>query len=289
MGADFIGIVDAIANKENRAAGDYIENGLLMCGSCHAPKQKIQKLPKPNGGYEDRVVPITCLCERKEEDTLREQDEKSQRIVMVRELQDKYNVSDSFYRKLTFDQDDRHDAEKSDICRNYVDRWNEVEADNLGAIFYGSVGTGKSFFACCIANALLENGVPTAVTNFPRLLNILQSTKERQEFIDHLGTYHLLVIDDLGTERDSSFAAEQIYGIIDSRARSGLPLIVTTNLTLDALQNPPTMQLKRIYDRILEMCPIVIKMSGESRRAGNAERRKQKAREILLGKKSGGD
>lgn len=283
-------VIERLASRDNQKPGDYKKDGLLMCGCCHAPKQKIQKLPKAKGGYEDRVVPITCLCERKEDDKQREQDEKSQRIVMVRELQDEYNVSDSFYRKLTFDQDDRRDAEKSDICRNYVDRWGEVEADSLGVLFYGSVGTGKSFFACCIANALLENGVPTAVTNFPRLLNILQSTKDRQRFIDHLGTYRLLVVDDLGVERDSPFATEQVYNIIDSRARSGLPLIITSNLTMDEMQNPPTMQLKRIYDRILEMCPIVVKMNGESRRAGNAERRKQKAREILLGKReSGGD
>lgn len=281
-------VIERLASMDNQKPGDYKKDGLLMCGCCHAPKQKIQKLPKPKGGYEDRVVPITCMCERKEADTLREQDEKAKKIVMVRELQDEHGLSDSFYRKLTFDQDDRHDAEKSDICRNYVARWDEVKADSLGVLLYGPVGTGKSFYACCIANALLENGVPTAVTNFPRLLNILQSTKDRQRFIDHLATYQLLVIDDLGTERDSPFAAEQVYNVIDSRARSGLPLIVTTNLTLDEMQNPPTMQLKRIYDRISEMCPIVIKMNGESRRAGNAERRKQKAREILLGAKSGG-
>ncbi|MGM9601131.1 MAG: ATP-binding protein, partial [Faecousia sp.] len=82
-------------------------------------------------------------------------------------------------------------------------------------------------------------------------------------------------------ERDSSYAVEQVFNVIDARARSSLPLIVTTNMTLDELKNPPSMQYARIYDRVLELCPITLKMTGESRRAGNAEARRSKAREIL--------
>ena len=158
-----------------------------------------------------------------------------------------------------------------------------MKADNLGILFYGSVGTGKSFYACAIANALLEKCVPAVVTNFPRLLNILQGIRDRQNYIDHLQTYSLLVIDDLGVERDSPYAAEQVFNVIDARARSGLPLIVTTNLTIEELKKPPTMQFARIYDRVLELCPITIKMTGESRRMGNAEARRGKARELLKG------
>ena len=151
----------------------------------------------------------------------------------------------------------------------------------MGILFYGSVGTGKSFYACCIVNALLEKRIPAIVTNFPRLLNVLQGARERQAYIDHLQQFRLLVIDDLGVERDSSYAAETVYNVIDARARSGLPLICTTNLTMDELKKPPSMQFARIYDRVLELCPITIKMTGESRRAGNAEARRAKARELL--------
>lgn len=70
--------------------------------------------------------------------------------------------------------------------------------------------------------------------------------------------------------------------MIDARARSGLPLIVTTNLSLDELKTPTSMQFARIYDRVLDLCPITLKMTGDSRRAGNAELRRQKAKEILM-------
>ena len=84
-------------------------------------------------------------------------------------------------------------------------------------------------------------------------------------------------------ERDSPYAAEQIFNVIDARASSKLPVIVTTNLTLNELERPSSMQYARIYDRVLEMCPVRINLAEESRRRGNAEVRKQLAQKILLG------
>lgn len=86
---------------------------------------------------------------------------------------------------------------------------------------------------------------------------------------------------ELGVERDTSFSVEQVFNIIDARSCSGKPLIVTTNLSLADLQNPPSLGYARIYDRILEMCPIKLKLAGESRRTQNAAERRDKARKIL--------
>ena len=84
-------------------------------------------------------------------------------------------------------------------------------------------------------------------------------------------------------ERDSAYAEEQIFNIIDARSNSELPVIVTTNLTLEEMEHPTTMQYARIYDRVLAMCPIRLKLAGESRRKANASEREQLARKILLG------
>lgn len=276
-------VIDKLASRDNSAPGDYEENGIRMCGRCHTPKQAVKELPRPGGGMAPRLVPITCQCEREEQKRQKAKDQKQEFDVWLAEQRDKYGISDLSYRSHTFSRDDRRDAKLSDTCRRYVDRWEEMKADNLGILFYGSVGTGKSFYACAIVNALLEKCVPAVVTNFPRLLNILQGVRDRQDYIDHLQLYHLLVIDDLGVERDSPYAAEQVFNVIDARARSGLPLIVTTNLTIEELKKPPTMQFARIYDRVLELCPVTIKMTGESRRVGSAAARREKARELLKG------
>lgn len=182
----------------------------------------------------------------------------------------------------TFAQDDNRNPAVSDVCRKYVDHWEEMKADNIGILFYGGVGTGKSFLACCIANALIDRCVKASVTNFPRIMNRLQGFGEdKQGFLDKLNRYDCLVIDDLGVERDTSYSVEQIYNVVDARSRSGKPLIVTTNLSLDDLRNPSSMGYARIYDRVLEMCPIKLKLSGDSRRTVNAAARRDRAKEIL--------
>ena len=76
----------------------------------------------------------------------------------------------------------------------------------------------------------------------------------RNEVVDRLCGYPLLVIDDFGMERGTEYALEQIYNIIDSRYRSRKPLIVTTNLTLTELKKPQDTAHARIYDRLLELC-----------------------------------
>ena len=182
----------------------------------------------------------------------------------------------------TFAQDDRRHPKESDVCLRYVGHWEQMRANNIGILFYGSVGTGKSFLASCIGNGLLEQFVPVVSTNFARLLNLLQGSYQKQALIDRLSVYKLLIVDDLGAERDSSYGGEQIFNIIDARSRSRLPLIVTTNLTLEELEHPASMQQARIYDRVLEMCPIRLKLAGESRRKSSFEARRQLAQDILL-------
>ncbi len=279
---DVIPAISALAEQENRAEGDYINeaDGLLYCGKCHTPKQA--RVSFHIDGNQKRAVPIACQCENQAAEVAQEIARKMEFRRRMAELR-KGGITDPAYLRYTFAADDRQDPALSDVCRRYVERWAEMEAQNIGILFHGTVGTGKSFYACAIANALVDQCIPAMVTSFPRLLNLLQSAQNRQEIIDGLDRYRLLVIDDLGVERDSSYAAEQIYGVIDARARSGKPLIITTNLPYSELETPVSMQYKRIYDRILELCPVALKMTGDSRRVKNAAAKKAAAKALLQG------
>ena len=64
----------------------------------------------------------------------------------------------------------------------------------------------------------------------------------------------------------SEYGLEQVYSVIDSRCRSGKPLIATTNLTLEELQHPQDTPHARIYDRLLAMCAPVLFTGGNFRR-----------------------
>ena len=105
--------------------------------------------------------------------------------------------------------------------------------------------------------------------------------EDKNKYIDSFNQYPLLIIDDLGMERNSSeFALEQIFNVIDSRYRSKLPFIVTTNLTLDELRNPKDLAHSRIYDRVLERC-MPLKINNQNIRQINRVENMKMARELL--------
>ena len=187
-----------------------------------------------------------------------------------------------YFDRYTFARDNGINPEIK-LAHNYVSNWEEMKANASGLLIWGDVGTGKSFFAGCIANALLEKGVPVLMTNFSRILNTLTGMhfEDRNQFINSLNRYSLLIIDDLGIERNSDFALEQVFNVIDSRYRSKKPLIITTNLTLSELNNAADIAHKRIYDRILERC-IPVRINNRNIRQDNATDNLKRAKKILL-------
>ena len=151
-------------------------------------------------------------------------------------------------------------------------------------ILWGEVGTGKSYLAGCIANALMEKEVSVCMTNFALILNDLAASyKDRNEYIARLCSFPLLILDDFGMERGTEYGLEQVYNVIDSRYRSQKPLIVTTNLTLEELQNPEDTAHARIYDRLIEMCsPVCI--TGKNFRKAKAREKMEQLKILLNGK-----
>ena len=269
---------------ETKAApGDYTgPDGLLYCGKCRTPKQTRLGFNPVTGESDPAIVPTPCRC-RQEADQAADERDKWERFKAKMNHLSEDGITCPGALRHTFTDDDGQRSDVTAACQRYVDRWDEMLAENIGILFYGSVGTGKTFYASCIANALLERRVTATATSFPRLLNLLQGAQEKQRLLDSLARYKLLILDDLGVERDSTFGLEQIFNIIDARSHVHLPIIVTTNLPMEELRNPSSMPYTRIYDRVLEMCPVALKLTGDSRRRQNAESRKQLAQKILLG------
>lgn len=251
--------------------GDYFnEDGLLMCGKCNTPKQTRVELF-------GRIKTPMCICECENAKLKAEEKQRnfSKRVEKLREI----GLTDSKMLNWRFEHEDGENKELSALARKYVEHFPEMKDMGKGLLLFGSVGTGKTYIAVCIANELIDRGYPCLVTSFARLVNKIGGLyTDKQEFIDGLNRFDLLVIDDLAAERDTEFMGEIVQNIIDSRYRSGKPLIVTTNLTSEELQNPADIRKQRTYSRLYEMCiPFCVK--------GN-DRRQKKLRSDYAGVKN---
>lgn len=113
-----------------------------------------------------------------------------------------------------------------------------------------------------------------------KLLGVSKGFGIDEEMIAELNRARLLIIDDLGAERNTDFALEKVYSIIDSRYQSGLPMILTTNLDLQEMQTCTDIRYKRVYERILEVC-YPVRFSGNSLRKAEAANRFREMEEFL--------
>ena len=266
-------LIASIAEKADpvRDLVDYEKDGLLYCGHCNTPKQC--RIPI-GGGV--RLVGCQCACAAREyeaEKKARADREKRLRIETLRAD----GIRDKSLTACRFDTATM--SEEIVKCKRYADAWGDMRRENNGLLLWGNTGNGKTFAAACIANELIDRGIPAMITSFPRILN---AGYDKQEIIKQVHYYPLMVIDDLGAERSSEYAMETVYTVIDERYKVKKPLIVTTNLTLDELCRPKDMTYQRIYDRILEMCtPLVFR--GDSMRRDKANQRMRHVKSVLAG------
>lgn len=240
--------------------GDFYIDGLLHCGTCRQPKQCRVKLFD-----EVRTVYCICKCRKDELEAEEREHERQQQILRVRKLRH-MGFPEAEMHSWTFANDDGNNSKLSKIAMNYVENFEEMKKRGKGLLFYGTVGTGKTYAAACIANALIDRGVPCLVTNFARLVNTIHGMYDgKQDYIDGLNKFDLIVIDDLAAERDTEYMNEIVQNIIDCRYRAGLPTIITTNLSAEEIKNPADVRKARTYSRLLEMT-IPIEVVGKDRR-----------------------
>lgn len=255
---------------------DYAKDGLLHCGKCHTPKQcRVNLL--------GREMTVFCLCKCRAEtleveEEARREWERKERIKRLRTE----GIQDEAIRRWTFANDDNSNPAMMDKAMRYFAKWEQMFKQNMGLLLWGNVGTGKTYFAACIANALLESGVPVLMTNFAKIINAMSGfvIEDKNAYLQMFNKYDLLIIDDLGAERQSEFAQEIVYNVIDTRYKKNKPLIITTNMTLDEIKNPKNTTYSRIYDRIIEMC-VPIHFAGGSRRKEAFKSRMEQAKAIF--------
>ena len=118
-----------------------------------------------------------------------------------------------------------------------------------GLWFDGPVGTGKTSLAILVAKAAKDAGRSYAVFPVPRLLAEIKRTFDRDASDSYMGffrrlcTVDLLVLDDLGAEKQTEWVMEQLYSIVNERWQDKRSIVVTTNIP-DADPEAPARMLQ---------------------------------------------
>lgn len=210
-------VLASIADSAGSLPDDYIgSDGLLYCGQCNTRKEReiIWFDGKP------KKVPVMCKCRAEEERLKKEQMQKEEEMRSIQRAKVSSMMDDTFRTACFANYQIRNGNERHlKVAKKYCIEFSKMYERNQGLLFWGTVGTGKSYTAACIANYLLEANTSVVMTSFVRILQEMQGfDREREEtFTNKLNSVKLLIIDDLGAERSTDYALEKVYGIIDNR------------------------------------------------------------------------
>lgn len=143
-------------------------------------------------------------------------------------------------------------------CKDFVRNFYTKKTDNL--IFIGKAGLGKTFLCNSIALSLIERGIPVLYMSAPDMFSNIASKysadeEERAkayELNDLLMNAELLIIDDLGTERQTATRYAELLEILNSRELTSkkriCKTIISTNLGLEDIF---TFYGERVTSRII--------------------------------------
>lgn len=280
---DILNNIAAVANAAfDIRDGDYKgDDGLWYCGKCNAPRQT-----RGEGPLEGRILAAACRCE----ELVAAEVEQKKAIKKLQTDAAKTRFFERGYERFTFSADDGTDAEAGKTCRGYVEKFAEMEVNNFGLFMSGPVGTGKSFFAGAIVNALIDSGISALICTSGRVISELRAAERNgklTEAVDEINGFRFLVLDDFGAEFEDSEGRVRDYNIqllerlINERVLSGRPLCITTNTSRKSMLDENRQVLKRIYDRVIELCCLPVILDGRNRRTKNAEERRAACVKIL--------
>ena len=265
-----IGIMQAIATAPKV---DQTQS-LPLCNNCGNPTRKDVVLL----GKMYRM-PLACLC-RIEAQRLEEERFKAMDLQRRLDRFRIYSLMDSRFSNCTFENWTHRSDNKRlyEICKCYCDNWEQVYSGSSGLLLYGKPGCGKTYASFAIANELYHKGVAVMAISVSRILTIIRDSFDKHgnisemEILNTISDASLLILDDLGTEHQTSWTSKMLFQIIDAREKASKPTIITTNLDKVALRkylsvvDSKTGQIDsedRIFDRIISMCTFE-KVTGES-------------------------
>ncbi|MEG2274565.1 MAG: hypothetical protein RSC44_04455, partial [Clostridia bacterium] len=135
------GMCEKKAYSYKLADDEYCKDGLIYCKKCNTPRNCVSD----DGKY---IAPIKCDCQHAALEIERQKMREIALKVRIDGLK-RTCVPIVSYRNYTLANDDRLTPKISELCKRYIAKFAEFRKSGQGLIFYGGVGTGKTFFAMC--------------------------------------------------------------------------------------------------------------------------------------------
>jgi DNA replication protein DnaC len=184
------------------------------------------------------------------------------------------------YRGVSFDRPPvsdmaRHAETREAVkkVRAYIDALDSNLGAGRGLWLFGDTGTGKTTLAMLVSKAATEMGHSVAIYSLPKLLARIRRTYDDEAgsdsygaFFERLTSVDLLHIDDFGAEKRSDWVLEQLYSLVNERYEDERSIMLTTNLTVDKLEDQIG---ARTVSRLTETCEQV-PLFGADRRLEKA-------------------
>lgn len=246
-------------SNDSEVHADFLDDeGLRCCAICGKRKEKkiffsILKVEK--------LIPVNCDCvEERWKELEREKEVKEYRRKQA-EARIKPRYQEARFSNYQITEENLDNFVK---MKEYVGNFPELKKEGKGILFYGETGTGKTHAAITIANEILFSDkldqvsrYSVLLTSVAELVDLPRTDEEKRQLgilLERIRSCSLVVFDDLGAERTSSYAQEQVYKVIEERYSRKLPMIVTTNRSLEELTEKVGGELDRIHDRLLSVC-----------------------------------
>ena len=270
-------LVGDIPNISTDEGSFYIgDDGLKHCSICNDPLEA--KIHWPWGDTTESCM-CKCMSDAYKADMAALKTEATGlQIMRYTDINRRLNPSIS---DMTFEKDNGSQPKLS-FCREYAKNFEDKMKRGFGLILLGSCGTGKTFGAGCILNSVLAQGHRALMISIEKIAEQAEEAgfEGKGEYFDDLMNIPLLILDDLGTARETEYMMEITNRVVSDRDKSMKPLIVTTNISYEDIKNPRSDDWARIWSRINARA-IPINFSGTDKRSESAAKLRDETRRLI--------
>ena len=154
-------------------------------------------------------------------------------------------------------------------CHEFIDHFD----GKRNILFYGKTGVGKTFLTNCITKEMIDRCRTVISISAIGLVDVMEHhtfdrgaqtdpAEQAEDRFPYIEDCDLLIIDDLGTELSNSFVTGQLFYLLNKRMNASRSTIISTNLSLDALQK---VYSERIFSRIISAYDIMMIIGDDIR------------------------